>query len=173
MVKHSRIRTNQKIIIAIIVVLVAVIAIAVFFILPKIFKPETAEEKPTDSSQSEEKPETQTPSANTDKDGNPLPDDSNPPKETSDSNQISMHISQENGNVIISTNLGYISTGTCLIKTSTGYSQSATVMFTPEYSTCAGFSIPVSAVGTGNITFTLEVTTADATLVKSQEFAAQ
>lgn len=55
---------------------------------------------------------------------------------------------------------GY-SSGSCVLTVTNGNkttTQKADIMYQPEYSMCAGFSIPISTVGTGNWNINLDVT---------------
>lgn len=85
--------------------------------------------------------------------------------------KLSLTAHQEsNGTVTVLTNLGAIPDGTCTLTITNGSkttSQAATVIYQPQYSTCAGFSVPVSSVGTGTWTLQLSVASQGATVSKT------
>jgi hypothetical protein len=87
--------------------------------------------------------------------------------QTNSGNDIQMAISQSDGKVIVSTNLGYVSQGTCRL-TVGSVTHTASVMFQPDYSTCMGFSIDRSQLATGRNTFRLEVSYDDVVLTKTE-----
>lgn len=75
-----------------------------------------------------------------------------------------------NKTVTVFTKLPGYSDGTCTLVATNGNkstSQSAPVMFQPEFSSCAGFSIPISSVGTGTWNLQLSVTSKGATESKT------
>jgi len=75
-----------------------------------------------------------------------------------------------NGTVTVFTNLGSVPNGSCELDVSNGSkttSQTADVIYQTQYSTCAGFSVPISSVGTGNWTLTLKVTSGNTTASKT------
>lgn len=62
--------------------------------------------------------------------------------------------------VVVSTRLGTIPDGTCTLTVKNGEKQdvqTADVIYQPMYSTCAGFSVPVSKLGNGTWDLVLEV----------------
>lgn len=88
-------------------------------------------------------------------------------------NDIELNISGTTSSLTIQTKLKGITSGTCLIKlvnAGISISREAEVMFTPEYSTCAGFSIPKSDLSSGLWLITLEVITSDGKLVKTTSY---
>lgn len=89
------------------------------------------------------------------------------------SESIVIDVSQSNENVVITTKLYGYSDGMCTLKVSNGSkstSQDAQVMFQPEYSTCAGFSVPVEQLGSGSWTVKLSVTSGGKTLSKEMSY---
>lgn len=77
---------------------------------------------------------------------------------------------ESNGSVTVFTKLHTISSGTCDLVIKNGANQitrSASVIFQPEFSTCAGFSIPVSDLGSGNWDINLTVSTPDQNYTKN------
>jgi hypothetical protein len=68
--------------------------------------------------------------------------------------------SESNGTVTVFTKLYNISTGNCSLTVTNGNNQkvqSASVVYQPEYSSCAGFSVKTSDLGTGNWSITLSL----------------
>jgi len=67
---------------------------------------------------------------------------------------------ETNGSVTITTKLEGVSAGNCTLSITNGSkteTRSAAVIFQPQFSTCAGFSVPTTNLGTGiwNITVTV------------------
>ncbi len=82
--------------------------------------------------------------------------DKEPPKDQS--SNISIDLSQQDGDVIIATKLPGYSDGTCQITAINGtrkYSDSADILYQPS-STCMGFNIPITELGAGTWTITLK-----------------
>lgn len=85
--------------------------------------------------------------------------------------QITLSARQEqNSSVTVFTKITGIGTGTCKLtvtnnsKTTT---QSADIIYQPEYSSCAGFSVPIGSVGVGMWNINLAVTANGNTIEKS------
>lgn len=92
--------------------------------------------------------------------GNPQPNnnDYTPPKSAEN---ISILPSKQGDTVVVSTKLKGYSDGTCNLSVANGartISQQAQVIYAPDYSTCAGFSIPSAVLGSGvwNISITVD-----------------
>lgn len=87
------------------------------------------------------------------------------------SNGITIDASQPSAQeVVVVTKLEGYSDGNCKLTATNGAkntSQTAPVMFQREYSTCAGFTVPVSSLGNGSWNLLLEVTSGDITTSKS------
>lgn len=87
-----------------------------------------------------------------------------------DPDKITILTHQEsNGTLTVSTKLYGYSDGVCGLKVSNGsktLSYSAGVIFQPEYSTCAGFSVSVNKIGAGTWTIDLTVTSKGQTVTK-------
>lgn len=88
-----------------------------------------------------------------------------PPEQTSTTSPttvtLTLSATQESGNVIVLTKLKDVSAGACSLTASNGLketSQSAQVIYGPEFSSCAGFSVPVDSVGIGVWEIQLSVT---------------
>lgn len=76
------------------------------------------------------------------------------------SQSISLIANQEGSSVVILTRIQGVSSGNCKLVIANGSahtSQSAKVIYQPEFSSCAGFSLPVSSVGVGSWDITLSV----------------
>jgi cytoskeletal protein RodZ len=77
------------------------------------------------------------------------------------SDGISLSASQPNANQIVVTSklVGY-SDGTCTLTVTNGAkstTQRVQVIYQPQFSTCAGFTIPISTIGSGNWVLSLVV----------------
>ena len=100
---------------------------------------QTTEEEKTDPSKGEEEP--QKPSANDNKPSTPV------------SRKLSVSTQNEtDGTVTVFTKIYGIPSGTCTLTASNGarsVTERAEVMYQPEHSTCAGFSIAKSRLGSG------------------------
>lgn len=77
---------------------------------------------------------------------------------------------ESNNTLTVFTKLPGYSSGTCELKVTNGSAvktQSAPVIYQPEFSSCAGFSVPVDSLGKGIWTIQLAVTSNDTTDSKS------
>lgn len=93
----------------------------------------------------------------------------------SNASNISITPSQQGSTVVLSTKLYGYSDGNCgLTITNAGktYSNSASVIYASDFSTCAGFSVPVSALGSGTWNITLSITSDGITTTKTVSFEA-
>ncbi len=90
------------------------------------------------------------------------------PSPTPTTSTISLSTHQEsNGTVTVYTNLGKLADGSCTLTVQNGSatnSQTADVLYQPQYSSCEGFSVPISSVGSGTWTLKLSVTSAGTTV---------
>lgn len=78
--------------------------------------------------------------------------------------------------VIVSTKLTGYSDGTCTLTITNGdqkTTQTAAVIFAPNYSSCAGFSVPISTLGAGTWDITLNVASGGNTTSKSVNYEVQ
>ena len=84
---------------------------------------------------------------------------------------ISLNAVQEsNGTVTIYTKLYGFPEGACALRVTNGsstYSASAALMYQPEFSSCAGFSVPITKLGTGLWNITLDATSGGSTTSQS------
>lgn len=86
---------------------------------------------------------------------------SDPSSETPDasSGKVVITATQEGDSVTVISKLYAFSSGTCALQVSNGgktYTDTATIIYQPSYSTCAGFSIPVAELGKG--TWNIKIT---------------
>lgn len=87
----------------------------------------------------------------TDATGKPLAEATTPSVEQP-STSIELTTKQDGSSVTILTKMQNISDGTCRLTITNGgknTSQTAQVIYQPEFSSCAGFSVPVSSLGSG------------------------
>ena len=102
---------------------------------------------------------TPTPTSTPTSDGKPTP--AQQYSAPSGSDNIALTLSQPNAtDVVVSTKLNGYSDGTCKLTASNAgktTTQSAPVYYERAFSTCAGFTIPVSSIGTGTWSISLDV----------------
>lgn len=98
----------------------------------------------------------------------------NPSTPSDSSNSIILSAKQESdSSVTVFTKLLNITDGQCHLAITNGaatYSDSADVIYQPEYSICAGFSVLRNKLGSGTWNITLSVTSGTATKVKTMSF---
>lgn len=85
-------------------------------------------------------------------------------------NGITITPTIKNDQVIITTKLAGYSDGTCSLTASNGSkttTQTADVIYAPNFSTCAGFSVPISTLGSGTWTITLNIASGGGTTSKT------
>jgi hypothetical protein len=78
-----------------------------------------------------------------------------------DSSQISLAATQQSDSVVVTTQLAGFASGTCQLVVTNGaksVTQDATILYQPEFSSCTGFSVPISSLGAGQWTLTLRAT---------------
>lgn len=92
----------------------------------------------------------------------PDPSTSTPNKNPATENTIDLSTQQEaNGTVTVFTKLSGYTSGTCNLNITNGgktTTQAAAIYYQPEFSSCAGFSVPISSAGSGTWSLTLTVT---------------
>ena len=74
---------------------------------------------------------------------------------------IEMSAEKKDDTVVITTSLKGYEAGTCKLHITNGartYDNTADIIYQPEFSTCAGFSVPLSALGRGSWSMDLVVT---------------
>ena len=140
--------------------------IGVISILPKETVPNISKEPTPQEKKSEEKANQDTKESflNTAKDNEEKSvEKSKPAPVPTDNSSIELSADKDGNNVTIIVKLkeqGY-SQGKCSLTVAANgkkVAQNADIIYQPEYSTCAGFSIPVSSVGGGQWTISLSVT---------------
>lgn len=100
-------------------------------------------------------------------------DNAQNPQNTTHVSKITLDASTSADKIILITNLSSITSGTCNLYISNGgknISRSAEVIFAPEHSSCAGFSIAKSELGSGNWLIDLEVTSGSGSYTTSKEY---
>ena len=94
-----------------------------------------------------------------------------PTEASVDSSSIEINASQSGSSVTILTKLSAISSGLCALSIANGeksFTDTAQVIYQPEFSSCAGFSIATSQLGPGIWDITLNVThDSDKTITKT------
>lgn len=103
----------------------------------------------------------------TDATGKPLPPDATAPR-TQPTTLVELTAKQEGSSVTILTKMQNISDGSCRLTLTNGAkstSQTAQVIYQPEFASCAGFSVPVSTLGLGSWDISLMVTPSTGTEV--------
>lgn len=94
---------------------------------------------------------------------------SSTPPTNNDSSIVLSARQESNNTVTIFSKLYGYSSGSCQLKIANGaktYSQTAEIIYQDQFSTCAGFSIPVSKLGKG--TWSIKLTTTSGGTVKSR-----
>ena len=89
---------------------------------------------------------------------------------SNDKNIVLMATQETNNTVTVTTKLYKYSDGICNLAVTNGgrnITQSAPVIFQPEYSSCAGFSVNISTLGTGTWKVGLEVISKNQTAKQS------
>lgn len=92
------------------------------------------------------------------------------PRPAPTSQQIELRAETAGQAVTVYTKLAHASSGTCSLRIRNGereQQQTAAIIYQPEFSSCAGFSVPVSPLGQGQWQIELTVTTDGATLTKT------
>lgn len=140
--------------------------LGIISILPKDAVPDIAKEPTLQEKKSEEKSNQDTKDSFLDtskEDQKKSVERSKPAPVPVNNSSIELSANKDGSNVTIIAKLkeqGY-SQGKCLLIISTNgkeYSQEAEIIYQPEYSTCAGFSVPISSVGYGSWDISLSVT---------------
>lgn len=88
----------------------------------------------------------------------PEPTPVNPP---TDNDNITLTANKEAESVTVLTKLKGFAGGSCKLTVFNGasnFSATAEVIYQPDFSSCAGFSVPIAKVGNGTWTITLEAT---------------
>lgn len=94
---------------------------------------------------------------------------SSEPEKVTD-NDIFLGVEDQGENAVITTNLASVTAGTCKLVIKNGsqtYSETVDIIYAPEYSICAGFTVPKSKLGSGTWNIDLEVTSGTQILTKT------
>lgn len=94
------------------------------------------------------------------------------PSQTTD-NTVSLHISDDDDSLIVQTRIDGIVSGTCTLTLSNStqtVTKTAEIMYAPEYSSCAGFTVAKSELGTGVWSITLTATGQGTTVKKTTSY---
>lgn len=97
-------------------------------------------------------------SSTNDKSTSSTPSATSTPSQAQSAGQLTISASQSGSSVTVLSRIQNIESGTCKLTITVNNistSQTADLIYQPEFSSCAGFSIPVSSVGTG--TWNIEV----------------
>jgi len=157
-------------------VLVAVVAIVAFLIFEKtrvanVVQP--GNQKITPEQAAEQKKTNTT----TKQDFIENPTEPTPVAPPTDSDNITLTTTQEGSSVTILTKLKGFAGGSCQLSITNGaksHTASADIIYQPEFSSCAGFGIPVSQLGPGLWSITLKATpTGGSALTKTTTFEAK
>lgn len=174
-------KSSKKVLISVIVALLVIFAAGIFILqktgIIDLFNTGThsgptpqqkAEQSKTDAKQKS----TYLNNSKTEKDGTNT-SQAKPAPVPTDTSSIQLSAKQQGSTVVVTTKLtgqGY-SSGSCKLTATQGVStnsQTADIIYQPEYSTCAGFSVPVSTLGSGTWQINLSVTPLNGeTLTKS------
>lgn len=174
---------NKKValIVTNIVALLVVIGVAYWFIFQKPQQdndnqhPKVSQEKDEQKSQPDKNIEdTVSPEEQSKSDyiNNAIEQEKNNPQTTPptpNSSSIALAATTEGDTVIVRTTLGALSTGTCTLTVTNGNSvkdYTADVLYQPQNSSCAGFSVPISEMGRGKWTVKLIVSSNNQTAIK-------
>lgn len=121
----------------------------------------TSKDSPAGPTESEKKQQHET-EQNAKKDFVESPDPVQNPANTPSSSSIQLSAKQEaNGSVTVLSKLFGVSDGTCTLfisNGSTSYTDSAELIYQPDFSSCAGFSVPKDKLGAGQWSIKLTVT---------------
>lgn len=155
----SRTKTAVASIAAILLVVGAVVALEVSGVTD-FYKSDAGTTGPTP----EEKAEQKKTDSNAKQDFIESPDPS-PAQDTTSSSSIELSAKQEdNGSVTILTKLYGVANGTCTLLITNGsqtYTESAPVIYQPSFSSCAGFNVQKSKLGTGQWSIKLSLDSND------------
>jgi len=98
-------------------------------------------------------------------DGQYSQDSMQPSAESSNSTStatLRVEVSQQGQTVVVLTKIQGVTSGSCNLvakNNGTTISRDATIIYQPEFSSCAGFSLPVTALGQGNWEITINAST--------------
>jgi hypothetical protein len=87
---------------------------------------------------------------------------------TTSSASMTLTASQSGSSVTVLTQIQNVAEGTCKLVVSNGIkstAQTAQVIYQPQFSSCAGFTVPVSSIGAGTWSIAVTVTPDDSTAI--------
>lgn len=90
------------------------------------------------------------------------PPSEQPPQQQETQTSLTLSTKQDTASVTVLTKMSGVTAGECMLEVRNGgttTSQKAQVIYQPEFSSCAGFSVPKSTVGAGQWQITVTVTT--------------
>ncbi len=99
----------------------------------------------------------------------------NKPTQNNDPQDLSIEAKQEGAAVVVLTKIKGVASGTCNLSVTMGglsISESSQIIYQPEFSSCAGFSIPINKLGSGSWVIKLTVNE-NPNLVKETSLAVQ
>ena len=94
--------------------------------------------------------------------------DTNTPATSPTSASLTLTASQSGSNVTVLTQIQNVAEGTCKLVVSNGIkstTQIAKIIYQPQFSSCAGFTVPTDKVGAGTWSIAVSVTPADSTAI--------
>jgi hypothetical protein len=100
-------------------------------------------------------------------------DNTQEPDKSTGSSSIDLKAKTDNDALVVTTNLSSISSGTCTLTLTKGadtITKKAEVIYSPDYSTCAGFSIDLAELGKGTWNISLTVKTDSGKTTKSIDY---
>ena len=165
--KITKKRLSKKQILATIIIIIAVVCLSIFAldkfgiisIFPQNTAPNIGKESEKDTNQNNKETFLNTPKDDSDN----SVEKSKPAPVPTDNSSIELSTNKDGGNAVIIIKLkehGY-SQGKCsltITSNSKKNTQEAPIIYQPEYSTCAGFSVPISSVGNGQWNISISVT---------------
>ena len=90
------------------------------------------------------------------------PGSNTPASDSTQSSTVDLSAKQESNNTVtVFTKLAGYSSGSCVLVLTNGSkstTQTAAIIYQPEFSSCAGFSVPIDLLGKGDWSLTLTVT---------------
>ena len=158
----SKMKNNKKIIFLILILLTVALSFVLINAYDKTPKPKNGYTK--------EQAESDRTKKNSVLDGGNSSNNSN--NTGNNKGKISLNPRQEGANVVLLTRLDGYGSGKCNLTVSNGarnYTSEAEVIYQSEYSTCAGFTIPVEKLGTGKWLIGLSLDTGGITNSQSIE----
>lgn len=135
--------------------------------------PQTAEQEQTkEQNEAQEKAAAEAKEAFLDEAAKPAADPTQQAQDTQSESNLSLTAKQDGDTITVLTKMLGVSAGECVLQIKNGAAsteQKAQIIYQPEFSSCAGFSVAKSALGVGQWIISLSVTTtAGQTLSQTQ-----